>query len=205
MPGGLAIAATVKVVESLGRETLFYADAGAACRPPIRNRSRATSPSIAAARPPSPMARRSGSPSTRATSSSSRRPGRPSAIPSGTSPPTELSRTTEATRKHHALSANPFGLPHLRTHPRHRLALRRARLRQDAGRRPTSTRSPSSPNAITAGRIIRPRSASSIRTSTSTCCAPRSTPSTAPASTRRSTSPPAGTSSRRASTRAGAW
>ena len=26
-PGGLAIAATVKVVESLGRETLFYADA----------------------------------------------------------------------------------------------------------------------------------------------------------------------------------
>jgi multiple sugar transport system ATP-binding protein len=29
VPGGLAIEATVKVVESLGRETLFYADAGA--------------------------------------------------------------------------------------------------------------------------------------------------------------------------------
>ena len=40
---------------------------------------------------------------------------------------------------------------------------------------PTSIRSRSSRSAITAGRITRPRSARSIRTSTSTCCARRST------------------------------
>ena len=169
--GELTIRRPGRVVESLGRETLLYADAGALRRLRFRKPARASSPCTARARssrrtddrrhPLDPPRR--GLPV---------RPRRPAlcAIPL----PGTAARSND-TEELLCVSARSISIS--TPTPRSPASARASTPRPSArpSRTPMSTASPCSPSATTACPITRPRSARCIRTWSSTCCARRST------------------------------